>query len=84
MTIEIVNPHSTAITMRVFDQWPLSDADRTEIELIESKPLAIADARIGKLEWRLNLAAKQKQIISFRYSIKRPQGWQLSQTEQSP
>ena len=77
--IEVVNPHPAPIAVRVYDQWPLSESDKTHTELIESKPLAIADSKNGGLEWRLTIAPQQKQLISFRYSIKRPQGWKLEQ-----
>lgn len=83
VSIEVVNPYPTAISVRVYDQWPLTTSKNVETTLIDSKPGAIQDALNGGLEWRLSIAPNQKQVITFSYRIKRPQGWQLSQSETS-
>ena len=83
VSIEVVNPYPTAISVRVYDQWPLSTSKGVETTLVDSKPGAIQDALNGGLEWRLSLAPNQKQAIAFSYRIKRPQGWKLSQLETS-
>lgn len=79
--IEIVNPYPTPISVRVYDQWPLSTNKNVVTTLVDSKPVAIQDALNGGLEWRLTIAPNQKQLIAFSYRIKRPQGWKLSQWE---
>lgn len=81
VSIEVANPYRAPITLRVYDQWPLSTQKEVETKLLDSKPGAIQDLPNGALEWRLTLASQQKQTLSFTYSVKRPQGWKLSQSE---
>ncbi len=81
VTIEVVNPYSAPIALRVADQWPLSNTPDVEVKLLDSKPGASADSRTGHLEWRFSLAAKETKRLSFTYSLKRPQGSRLFQSE---
>jgi len=86
VSIELVNPYRTAVSLRVFDQWPLAQPNQKDLEtkLLEAKPGAIQDAATGKLEWRLTLKPNEKQTLTFNYQVKRPRGWKLYQQEVRP
>lgn len=86
VSIELVNPYRTPVALRVFDQWPLPQANQKDLEtkLLDSKPGAIQDAATGKLEWRLTLAPNEKRTLTFSYQVKRPRGWKLYQQEVRP
>ena len=86
VSIEVVNPYRTAVALRVFDQWPLPQANQKDLEtkLIDSRPGAIQDALTGRLEWRLTLKPNEKQTLTFNYQVKRPRGWRLYQQEVRP
>lgn len=86
VSIELVNPYRTPVALRVFDQWPLPQANQKDLEtkLLDSKPGAIQDTATGKLEWRLTLAPNEKRTLTFSYQVKRPRGWKLYQQEVRP
>lgn len=86
VSIELVNPYRTPVALRVFDQWPLPQANQKDLEtkLLDSKPGAIQEAATGKLEWRLTLAPNEKRTLTFSYQVKRPRGWKLYQQEVRP
>lgn len=86
VSIELVNPYRTPVALRVFDQWPLPQANQKDLEtkLLDSKPGAIQEATTGKLEWRLTLAPNEKRTLTFSYQVKRPRGWKLYQQEVRP
>lgn len=86
VTIELVNPYRAPVALRVFDQWPLPRTDQKDVQtkLVESKPLAIQEARTGRLEWRLTLKPNEKQTLSFSYQVRRPKSWRLYQQEVRP
>jgi hypothetical protein len=81
VTIELVNPYRAPVSVRVADQWPVSDQKEVETKLLDSKPTAIQDQKRGGLEWRLTIPPNQKQVFSFTYSVKRPKNWKLQQQE---
>ncbi|MCC6335999.1 MAG: DUF4139 domain-containing protein [Myxococcales bacterium] len=84
VTIELVNPYPTAIAVRVYDQWPLSDQKDVVTKLLETKPTATQVQNTGSLEWRVNLKPKEKTTFSFKYELRRPKDWKLSQQEVRP
>ncbi len=84
VTIELANPYRSAVAVRLLDQIPITTQKDVEILLFESKPLATQDKRTGSLEWRLSVPPAAKTVVSFSYSIKRPKGWLLQQTEVRP
>lgn len=84
VTLELANPYRSPVAVRLIDQVPVTSQKDVEIKLLESKPLATQDKRTGALEWRLQVPAAQKVVVSFSYSIKRPKGWLLQQTEVTP
>jgi uncharacterized protein (TIGR02231 family) len=84
VTIELANPYPTPIQVRVYDQWPLSNQKEVEIKLVDAKPAATQDAKKAWLEWRATIPAQQKTTFSFTYTLKRPRGWQLTDSEVAP
>lgn len=70
--------------MRVYDQWPVSDQKEVTTRLLESKPTATQTQNSGGLEWRVTLKPKEKTTFSFKYELRRPRGWKLSQQEVRP
>jgi hypothetical protein len=84
VTIEVANPYRSAVAIRLIDQIPVTTQKDVEIKLIDNKPLAIQDQRTGALEWRLSIPANQKTAVTFAYTVKRPKGWLLQQSEVNP
>ncbi|MGQ0506505.1 MAG: DUF4139 domain-containing protein, partial [Myxococcaceae bacterium] len=81
VTIDVANPYATAIPVRIFDQWPVAGGSDVEVKLIKSEPLAVQSADKGQLEWQLSLAPRAKHTVKFTYSIRRPKGWRMSQSQ---
>jgi hypothetical protein len=84
VTIELANPYKAPVAVRVFDQLPVTELKELESKLIDSKPTATVDAKKGSLEWRATIGAGQKSIFTFTYTLKRPRGWKLNQSEVAP
>ena len=78
--IEIGNYKKQAITLRLIDQLPRTDAEKLKIELVSTstKPTTGPDAE-GLLSWHLDVPAGSVVKLSFTYRITRPQNWRLSQ-----
>lgn len=84
VSIEIANPYKAPVSLRVYDQWPVTTQKALEVKLLASKPLATQDQLKGSLEWRLTIPPQQKTTLTFSYSLKRPHGWKLQQQEVQP
>ncbi|MEW6432468.1 MAG: DUF4139 domain-containing protein [Myxococcota bacterium] len=84
VSIELANPYPAPIAVRIYDQWPVSDQKEVVTKLLESKPTATQTANSGGLEWRVTLKPKEKATFSFKYELRRPKGWKLSQQEVRP
>ena len=84
VTIELANPYRAAMNVRMVDQVPVTQDKDVTIKLLESKPIATQDSRTGALEWRLNVPPAQKTVVAFTYTVKRPKGWKLYQSEERP
>jgi len=69
--ISIRNTKSTAISIDVLDQIPLTTTTEIEVELIESSG-AIYTKEIGKLNWNIELKPGETRKIKFVYSVKYP------------
>ena len=67
------------MSVRILDQWPLTDDKEVEVKLLKTEPWAIQDKVKGSLEWRLNVPASSKAVVSFTYSLRRPKGWRMHQ-----
>ena len=84
VTIEVANPYRSPVAVRLIDQLPVTTQKDVEIQLLENKPQATQDKRTGALEWRLTIPAAQKTVVAFTYTVKRPKGWLLQQSEVKP
>jgi hypothetical protein len=84
VTIELTNPYPAPVSLRLVDQWPLSTQKEVEVKLISTTPTATQDPVTGALEWRLTLKSQEKSVVTFSYSLRRPHGWRLSQSEVRP
>jgi uncharacterized coiled-coil protein SlyX len=80
VTIEVGNYKSRPVRIAIFDQIPKSGHEDIEIEKgsIKPKPLKGPDVD-GVLRWELSIPAGQTEKIEFRYTIERPENWQLTQ-----
>ena len=78
-TIEVPNPYSSPMPVRIHDQWPITSEKDVEISLGETKPWAISDKVKGTLEWHITEPPNSKSTVSFTYSVRRPKGWKLHQ-----
>ncbi len=84
VTLELANPYRQPVSIRLIDQQPVSKQKEVEVKLLETKPAATADKRTGALEWRLTIPAGQKTVVTFAYTVKRPKGWLMQQSEVAP
>lgn len=78
--IEIGNYKKKAITVRVVDQVPKTDAEKIEVAMVSvsPKPQEAPDAD-GLLYWHVDVPPGAVKQIVFTYRITRPKGWRLSQ-----
>ncbi|MCP3136456.1 mucoidy inhibitor MuiA family protein [Pyxidicoccus xibeiensis] len=80
VTLEVPNPYSFPMQVRVVDQWPLSQDGKVEVKLVRTAPAARQDEKTGELQWDLVVPPSSKKTVSFEYSLRRPQHWQLTQS----
>lgn len=71
LDITIKNTKKVPIKVIVEDQFPLSDRDYIEVELLESLGAQV-DKKDGKLTWTIDLAPEETKKVSFTYSVKYP------------
>ena len=78
--IEIGNYKKQAITLRLIDQLPRTDAEKVKIELVSTstKPKTGPDAD-GLLSWHIDVPAGGVSQLTFTYRITRPKNWRLAQ-----
>ena len=81
VTIEVANPYAFALPVRIHDQWPLTQHEDMEIKLVRTEPYARQDKVKGGLEWELTVPASGKTVVSFEYTLRRPKGWRLYQSQ---
>lgn len=79
VTLEVPNPYTFPMQVRVVDQWPLSQDGKVEVKLVRTTPAAKQDEKTGELQWDLVVSPSSKKTVSFEYTLRRPQGWRLSQ-----
>lgn len=79
VTTELANPYPRPIAVKIFDQWPRTDDQNVEVELVSTKPWAKQDPVKGSLEWDLTLPASGKTTVTFTYTLRRPKHWRLHQ-----
>ncbi|MFP2911315.1 DUF4139 domain-containing protein [Pyxidicoccus sp. 3LFB2] len=80
VTLEVPNPYSFPMQVRVVDQWPLSQDGKVEVKLLRTEPAARQDEKTGELQWDLVVPPASKKVVSFQYSLRRPQHWRLTQS----
>jgi hypothetical protein len=84
VTVELLNTRATAVPLRVRDQIPLARQPEVVITTVKTEPPPFkSDKELkedGAMEWRMDLAPGQKQVIKFQYEVARPKGWKLWQT----
>ncbi|KFE71302.1 DUF4139 domain-containing protein [Hyalangium minutum] len=81
VTLEVANPYAFPLPVRIHDQWPLTKDKDVEIKLVRTEPYAKQDKVKGALEWELTVPASGKTVVSFEYTLRRPKGWRLSQSQ---
>ncbi len=81
VTTEIVNPYRVPLAARIYDQVPLIGDKNVEIKLVRSEPAASFDEKTGTLLWRSQVAPFAKLVTTFVYTLRRPKGYKLGQTQ---
>jgi hypothetical protein len=78
--IEVGNYKKRAITIRVIDQIPKTNAEKLRVELVTTspKPETPPDGD-GLLHWHVDIPAGATKTITFTYRIARPKDWRLAQ-----
>ena len=71
--ITIKNNKDNPIAITIEDQFPISKNDEIKVEQLEQTGAKL-DKDNGKLTWDLNLAAKEKKVLTIKYSVKYPKG----------
>ncbi|HCF58100.1 MAG TPA: hypothetical protein DFS52_08925 [Myxococcales bacterium] len=79
VVVELLNPRAAAMEARVIDQIPLAGNQHVKVELERMEPWAIHDRAEGTLEWRVQLAPREKRVLRFVFTITRPRGARLQQ-----
>ncbi len=81
VTTELTNPYKVPLNLRIYDQVPLAADKNVEIQLLRSEPTANYDEKTGNLEWRPQLQPGAKLVTKFVYTLKRPKGYRLGQSQ---
>ncbi|MBS2022452.1 MAG: DUF4139 domain-containing protein [Deltaproteobacteria bacterium] len=80
VTIEVANPYTHPLALRVVDQVPLAGDKNTTITLKSTSPqTAERKDDTGELTWRMEVPASSKQVVTFSYELKRPKGYRVHQ-----
>ena len=79
VTVEVANPYPQAIPLRIVDQVPLAGDKNGEVKLLRSAPAAKPDADTGQIEWRVQVPASGKTLVTFAYELRRPKGYRVRQ-----
>lgn len=72
LDLTIRNTKNVPIKIVIEDQYPLSDRDYIEVELLENSGAKV-DKKEGKLSWNIELAPEETKKLTFSYSVKYPQ-----------
>ena len=78
VTIEVANPYTVPVPLRVVDQLPLQGDKNIEVSVVEAKG-AEREEGTGKLTWRVTAPASGKVKLAFVYELKRPKGYKVHQ-----
>lgn len=80
VTIEVPNPYPFPLAVSVEDQLPINTNGKVEVALVRAPPNAQLDKGTGKLQWDVVVPPSVKSTVSFQYTLSRPKGWLLYQT----
>lgn len=72
----IRNTKKEAITIIVEDQYPISQQNQIEVELLESTG-AVVNPTTGKLTWKLTINPGETKTLRLKYSLKYPKDKQI-------
>lgn len=76
--IELANYKKTPVTIRVFDQIPITQKNEITIEYLESSKKFVQDKDSqGVLYWDVTIPAGKTETIELKYAITRPKNWKL-------
>lgn len=81
VTTEVTNPYRMPIDVKLHDQIPIIGDKNVEIRLVRTDPQAKLDDKKGSLDWRLTIAPGAKITTTFVYTLKRPKGYRLNQSQ---
>lgn len=81
VTTEVTNPYRMPIDVKLHDQIPIVGDKNVEIRLVRTDPQAKLDDKKGSLDWRLTIAPGAKIVTTFVYTLKRPKGYRLNQSQ---
>jgi uncharacterized protein (TIGR02231 family) len=73
---KVANHHARALEITVFDQMPVSQDERIEVELLRSttKPTETdVEDRTGVLAWRYSYQPEEEREIQFGYAVTAPE-----------
>ena len=72
LDLTIRNTKNVPIKIVIEDQYPLSDRDYIEVELLENSGAKV-DKKEGKLSCNIELDPEETKKLTFSYSVKYPQ-----------
>lgn len=75
--ITVKNNKNVKIKIIIEDQFPLSERKSIEIERLDYSNAKLND-KTGKLIWELNLEPNDKQVLTYKYSVKYPKSINLT------
>ncbi len=76
--IRLKNLLEAPVQVTVEDQYPVSRHDQIKVKLEKTSLPPSKHTELGLLEWRLTLAAGEKQTIRFEYSVEHPRSLQVA------
>jgi hypothetical protein len=78
--ISIKNLKKQAVNLLIEDQLPLSTFEEIVINPIELSK-GEYDENTGSIKWQMHIESQKEKTITFKYSIKYPKGFQISEVK---
>lgn len=75
-TIKLRNMYNTPVTVKVYDQLPLSQENTISVTNAEYKE-GVLDKETGKIEWNVTLQPKQEKSLPLNYTLSYPKNKQI-------
>ncbi len=80
--IEVKNLHSSRVSVKVVDRYPISQDKRIKVKLLKIDPQPVEiDESTGKIVWRVEPEAGRSVRIHFGYIIEHPQNMMVQGVE---